>query len=336
MIKKKLKKDVIIAVAILTLTFLSLAFVARNKVNAVIQPPVSIWVDPGLLNFTTSNHHVGDMFNVTVWTNTNFNATYAYVFTWQVTLHYNATILNATRGGLTAGGTSEFFSGHTTFPTLPILYNDNVTAFVKTGETLLGADQKAPDNGSLFWIELQIMSAPTNVTGPLTSLLNVTNVDTYLLGPDLGEVPSTRYNGQYSFAWAPPDTTPPTIGTITRVPSGSVDENQNVTVSVNVTDTESGVKNVTLSYTNGSATWTDVTMSLNSTTNLWDGVIPGYLNGTLVQYNITAFDNAGNKAVTSSFNYTVIPEFMTIMPIVLLIILTATVVAFRKKFNRYL
>ena len=123
-------------------------------------------------------------------------------------------------------------------------------------------------------------------------------------------------------------------------PSGDVYANQNVTVSVNVTDNPggSGVKNVTLSYTVNNATWNDVSMSLNATSGLWAGIIPGQINGTLVQYKIRAFDNAGNLAINSNagayFSYLVIPEFTPIMLIMLLTIQTAVVIAVRKRFIR--
>jgi len=93
------------------------------------------------------------------------------------------------------------------------------------------------------------------------------------------------------------DTTPPTIGIPSRIPGGYIFPDQEVKVSVNVTDIESGVKNVTLSYTiNEGVTWTDVPMN-KITGDTYMGEIPGLPAETSVQYRITAYDNTGNFVV---------------------------------------
>lgn len=97
----------------------------------------------------------------------------------------------------------------------------------------------------------------------------------------------------------------------------SVIAGQDVKVSVSVTDTESGVKNVTLSYRiEPQTTWNNVSMIWNSTSGLWGGVIPGQAADTVVKYMIIAFDNAENDAVNNNagayFVYTVVPEFTVI------------------------
>jgi len=126
----------------------------------------------------------------------------------------------------------------------------------------------------------------------------------------------------------------PIIGTSHQEPlepSGG----ENVTISVNVTDKESGVYNVTLSYSiNEGADWTDVLM-INLTGDTYVGEIPGLPNGTVVWYKITAYDNAGNFVVddnaTQYYVYTVIPEFPATIFLSLFIILTLVAVTLRKR-----
>jgi len=143
------------------------------------------------------------------------------------------------------------------------------------------------------------------------------------------ELAKVHYETQTNGTYRAPiyETTPPTIGTPTQDPPvNNVQPNQSVKVSVNVTDLESGVKNVTLSYTNDTV-WYDVPMTLNDTTGLWEATIPGFALGVQVKYKIIAYDYAENIAVndnaTSYFNYTVIPEFS--QTTILVIFLAATI-----------
>jgi hypothetical protein len=106
------------------------------------------------------------------------------------------------------------------------------------------------------------------------------------------------------------DKTAPTIGIPSRIPEGSIEPDQEVKVLVNVTDSLSGIKNVTLSYNlNDNPIWIDSPMTLNSTTRLYETTIPGQPAGNLVKYKITAYDNAGNMAVKDNagqyYTYTI-------------------------------
>jgi len=100
----------------------------------------------------------------------------------------------------------------------------------------------------------------------------------------------------------PPDTTPPLIDTPFQEPEpDKVTPDQAVTVSVNVTDMESSVESVILSYTtNGGATWNNITMLYNATTMLYQAAIPAFPSGTTVCYKIIAYDNAGNFAINDN------------------------------------
>ena len=130
------------------------------------------------------------------------------------------------------------------------------------------------------------------------------------------------------------DNIEPLIGSLYQEPLEPSD-GENVTISVNVTDGESGVYNVTLSYSiNKGANWTDVLM-INLTGDTYVGEILGLPNGTKVLYKITAYDNAGNFVVddnaTQCYVYTVIPEFPATIFLPLFIILTLVAVTLRKR-----
>lgn len=127
------------------------------------------------------------------------------------------------------------------------------------------------------------------------------------------------------------DNTPPTIYAPTQVPPASnVSSLQDVEVIADVTDLESGVREVLLGYTtNNGLTWENETMLLNSTSGLYEGTIPGQPFGTAVQYRITAYDNAGNVAIEDNageyYTYVVIPEFMPLTFLFQLFFATAIV-----------
>lgn len=133
-----------------------------------------------------------------------------------------------------------------------------------------------------------------------------------------------------------PDMTPPSIGNPIQDPSGNVTTNEQVKVSVNVTDTESGVESVVLSYTaNNGTSWTPMPMTCNLTSSLYETVIPGQQYNTTVKYSITANDFAGNYATKDNagkyFVYIVVPEFPSFLVVSLLIMSTLLAVVFNKR-----
>ena len=115
--------------------------------------------------------------------------------------------------------------------------------------------------------------------------------------------------------------------TVAREPSGlEVSDSQDVLVSANITDAESGVRNATLRYTiDNSTDWYGanahtVPMSLNLTLQPQDSsalsfnaTIWGQASGIRVRFSIIAYDFAGNNAtidgVTDTATFLVVPEF---------------------------
>jgi len=114
-------------------------------------------------------------------------------------------------------------------------------------------------------------------------------------------------------------------------PANNVQPLQNVTVRVNVTDYETGIKNVTLWYSidNGTS-WIILNMTAlpipSDTWITYEATIKGYENCTWVTYKIIAYDKAGNNATKDNngygYQYHVIPEFPTTSILILLTLTT--------------
>jgi hypothetical protein len=167
--------------------------------------------------------------------------------------------------------------------------------------------------------ESQSSDALLQAAANVTSRIIVEYAD-FIFSPSLGPKPII-------------DGTPPTIGTpVQEPPSDMVMPDTNVTVSVNITDAESGVKNATLRYNlNNTETWTTAVMSYDSTSHLYYATILNQSKGTDVKYEIVAYDNAENMAVkdnaTHYYTYTVIPEFPSffILPLFMIATLLAVI-----------
>src|SRR4030042_221950 len=128
MVKKSFKKSVTSTIAIMTIALAIFGIAASNIAHAVdIQPPVSMWIDPPTLNFTTGTTSVNDKFNVTVWLNTANDTISQQVFTWQLMLTFDPTLLTCTRTDYTGTGKSQFFGGLNTVPVSPIIAADSTT-----------------------------------------------------------------------------------------------------------------------------------------------------------------------------------------------------------------
>ncbi len=144
------------------------------------------------------------------------------------------------------------------------------------------------------------------------------------------EIPAQLYNTTVSFlvyAWdnagnvavsaayyyVVGDSRPPVISYIEHVPA-SPNYNETVSVYVNATEpsSASGVRKVFLTYDNGTA-WMNVTLSFQD--GLYVTVIPELPYGTVVQYRVSALDNAGNEAVMDIYSYVMDDRFMPLAKI---------------------
>jgi len=133
------------------------------------------------------------------------------------------------------------------------------------------------------------------------------------------------------------DNTAPEIGTPSRMPDTDVQPYQDVRVSANVTDTESGVQNATLLYTtDNGTTWKNTTMNFNQSTSLYEATIPGQQAGIWVEFRIAACDHLGNNATLDGAEpycaYQVMPEFLSLLILPLFMVATlATVIVYKRK-----
>jgi len=132
------------------------------------------------------------------------------------------------------------------------------------------------------------------------------------------------------------DTESPIIGTASRMPNGDVQPDQEVRVSVNVADSLSGVKGVRMRYNaNASVFWVDFLMAFNSGAGLYEYIVPGYQTDTVVEYEIIAYDFAGNSRTENIggqyYIYTVVPEFSTMLVFPLLVLATFLIARMHEK-----
>ncbi len=132
-------------------------------------------------------------------------------------------------------------------------------------------------------------------------------------------------------------TVEPVIGVPSQTPAVP-SPGQSVTVSVNVTAVQDGVGAVTLSYSTSGASWTDVAMTLNGTTGLYQGTIPGMPGNTTVYYKVTAYDTAGDYFVQDKtgvyYTYSVVPEFSALIILLLLCIVTPVAALLGRRRNK--
>jgi hypothetical protein len=132
------------------------------------------------------------------------------------------------------------------------------------------------------------------------------------------------------------DNTPPAVGVPSQNPAvASVEPEQSVTVSVEVTDGGVGVSGVVLSYSiDGGQTWTDTAMP-NTSADVYSGEISGFEEDKNVQYKILAYDNNGNLAVEDNsgnyYSYTVIPELQSFLAVIFFISATLAIILMLKK-----
>jgi hypothetical protein len=303
-----------------TIIILGLVFfmmlAGANNVKA--EEANSMWLEPSAINFgyaneTSYNATVGTEFNVTAWAYIASSAS----FGWQVTILFNPYQVQAVAAGYTAGTTSQFFAGHSTATVTPFI--DNAAGKVMFGEALYGSDSVAANTtNSLMWAEFRVVSIPNAITPSLKSTLSLGTPDsTYFFNPSVTTIPTTNVGATYSFTYGGPPA-PLTIDAVTQAPT-TVYGGQSVTVSSNVTGGVGGVDTVTLSYSTDNATFTDVTMTLNGATGLYEGIIPEQLNGTTVYYLVTAYDAQGNEALSNNaganWSYSVTAPPLTIGPV---------------------
>lgn len=205
---------------------------------------------------------------------------------------------------------------------------------VISGGVSLSTRAKVTINGEGTQATYDISDFPISLNAGTYSLTTVVNETGETYGPDSLTIEPNEVK-VWTADFSPVDNTPPHIGTPIRdPPSEDLPLGQEVTVSVNVTDDEGGVREVILSYSlDNGTTWMNITME-NVVYDLYEATIPGQQAETWVKYKIIAYDKAGNQATKDGIepNYTfhVIPEFPIWTSIVVMLIVLTVAVALYK------
>lgn len=214
----------------------------------------------------------------------------------------------------------------------------NVNLTLAQGETLkkrLGTGfLQAGANSTVSWMLMANSSISCNITIEVEGLVSGSvgaryNYTAYNYSDRIGaRVNVTMELGE--------DTNAPLIGIPSRVPEDAVQPNQEVEVFVNVTDAESGVKNVTLYYDlDYNQTWTAKPMSYNSSSHVCNATIPGQPAGTYVSFQIVAYDKAGNNRTKDGTEpycaYQVVSEFPLSLILPLFMVLSMPAILYVKK-----
>jgi len=114
------------------------------------------------------------------------------LWNWQIKVTFNPTVLGCVRAWIPSD--SPF-----SFPVQPTPLIDNITGYVMMGASQLGTAPGVSGTGVLACIEFEVKSIGSsyiNYSRPYGE-------DTYLLDPDLGEIPAALEDGYFS-NWVPP------------------------------------------------------------------------------------------------------------------------------------
>jgi len=205
----------------------------------------------------------------------------------------------------------------TTAPTISILFPENKTYSIKDIPLNFTISE------SISWVGYSL-DGQANVTiagnMTLTSLPDGIHYVVVYANDTAGNM------GASGTVYFTDDTTHPNILDVSQSPlENNVLPEDEVKVNATVTDNLSGVKQVTLNYTNGNGTWMLVEMT-KLEGSIWKATIPSFPYGINVTYVILAEDNAGHTITSEElgyeYQYQVVPEFPSFYIIVLFAIAT--------------
>ncbi|MBS7633170.1 hypothetical protein KEJ15_06085 [Candidatus Bathyarchaeota archaeon] len=200
--KNKLAKSL----AISTIVALILATFAFHTISAT--PAPRMYLTPSNIIYTTDNATVGTKFNVTVWC-----ADVPDIGGAQISIVYNDTIVNATRWFVPDTDPNFFmplpYGALPTPPDTGYIHLGPNSGSIKISVMKGGLPPDAPwgHAGKIAVIEFRIRALPTS--GKFSTLLNINNIDTFLLDPLANEIPGTvKEDGYYEITKvvAPPKT----------------------------------------------------------------------------------------------------------------------------------
>jgi len=197
---------------------------------------------------------------------------------------------------------------------VPLTYTKNETCYVTYFALDGQGNYTEPENTTL--------SGLADGTHELTVIANFTDRDI----------------SESATVWFTVDTAPPSITDVTQLPvtvNGTLEDGTKVNATV--TDSGSGVKRVSLNYTDGNGTWMIAEMAQLG--DIWNGTIPAFPHGANVTYTIIAEDKAGNTVTTEELyghqnQYEVLPEFPSWIILPLFLTATLAVTIYKKKLTK--
>jgi hypothetical protein len=243
--------------------------------------------------------------------------------------------LNLTKNEIVAGGynvtTGEdrmnvyvYQAPDTAPPVISILSPENKTYSVNNVSLSFTVDE-ATD-----WMGYSL-DGQTNVTITGNDTLNILDGSYYVV---VYANDTAGNMGTSSTVYFTVDTTPPNISNVSQNPPNNVLPEDEVKVNATVIDELSGVKQVTLNFTNGNGTWITVDMTIFEG-NVWNATIPAFPYCTNVTYVIIAEDDVNNTITTEEMGhehqYHVVPEFPSAMIMLLFTIATLLAVLLYKR-----
>ena len=257
--------------------------------KSLMSPPYTVMIDDGLTEVIYFDDSVHD------------NGTHRWIyFAYEHSIH------------------EVVIQGDSTPPTIYALSPENKTYSVDDVPLTFTVDEAASWMG--YSLDGQ---ANVTITGntTLTSLADSSHSVVVYANDTAGNM------GASSTVYFTVDTIPPNITDVSQTPlKTNVSPEDEVEINVSVTDNLSGVKQVTLNYTNGNGTWITIDM-INPQGDVWTVTIPAFPYCTNVTYIIIAEDNIGNTITTEGMEdeYHVIPEFPS--SLILPLFMTATLLA---------
>ncbi len=301
---------------------------------------------PALISIAPSNVAIGQLGQPLPTPTATLNVTVANItnlFAWQIKIYYDPTVISFQNAdAMDPDPSINIFGERSHFWAPSFIGTDARTNNHYLMATSMLTAPETGVNGSGVLCQLRFEGV--NPGGSFLNFSRPYGTDTLMLNMTQAEGPDAQYqpiranlaDGSVTVI-DPYDHMAPNIGTPEAIMLGD----QALMVSVNVSDNQTGVKNATLSYTtDDGTTWTDVLMTHNTSSDLYQAAIPGQQNGANLKYRISAYDNAENYAKNDNagdyFAYDTAPKFPTslILLLVLIIIATVTIVAARTLWKR--
>jgi hypothetical protein len=200
----------------IVLSMVAMLFLSMMTILPVHAVTPSLYMTPSV-NPPTASPSIGYKWNITV-----YGKNFTDVYSWQVALVYNSTLINCTN----AWCTSDEMAIWGTAPSTSFAVGKVMAADTKKGGGS-GWTGDGPIDLAIF--EFQILKAPGKYT-TLSCTINMDNSSTYLLDHNLAKITRTATDGSYSWAWTAPP--PARVGVKILAATGSGDKFTCTIVSV--------------------------------------------------------------------------------------------------------